>query len=78
MSTYEVLELRKGVKSGAGTKSLAKSNRHHAYLKDILVNKFMSKCKIDIFGPANAKTRETEVRLQAFVIREFEKFIQGQ
>ena len=41
MSTYEVLELRKNIKANPGQKSLAKSSRHHAYLKDILVNKFM-------------------------------------
>jgi hypothetical protein len=74
MSTYEVLELRKNI-NNRQPRGIAKSTRQNAYLQDILVNKFMQKCKIDIFGPTNSKTKETEVRLHAFVIREFEKFI---
>ena len=44
----------------------------------MLVAKFLQKNRLDILGPPNTETRETEIRIQAIVIREFERFIQEQ
>jgi hypothetical protein len=41
----------------------------------MLVSRFLTRHKLEIQGPANAASRELEVRIQTSVIREFEKFM---
>ena len=79
MSTLEVLGLRKHqpVRSNTGSLQSKTMMRHHGYLKDMLVNKFLNKHKLEVFGPVTNESRELEIRIQALVIKEFEKFIKN-
>lgn len=44
----------------------------------MLVNKFLTKNKLEVFGAVTNNTREKEVRIHATIIKEFEKFIKSQ
>lgn len=80
MSTYEVIGLRKYSRPDQAQKSQdSKSqNRHRGFLKDMLVQKFLSKHKLEIIGGANKATRDTEIKIQSLVVREFEKFMSNE
>jgi hypothetical protein len=43
----------------------------------MLVNKFLTKNKLEVFGAVTNSTREKEVRIHATIIKEFEKFIKS-
>ena len=67
MSTFEAMGLRKYSKPESLSKSVqsqsGNGSRQRGYLKDMLVSRFLSKHKLEIMGPANANTRELEVRV---------------
>ena len=75
MSTYEVMGLRKYSRPEAQNGSNKSQTRPRGYLKDMLVSKFLTKHKIEIMGPINNQTRDLELKIQALVIREFDKFM---
>lgn len=75
MSTFEAMGLRKYSRPEPSNPQSKSNSRHHAYLKDMLISKFLSKNRLEILGPANNSTREIELKVQALVIKEFEKFM---
>lgn len=78
MSQFQALQLRPNFDKTQQQKVLQvqKARRHQGYLKEMLIQRFLQKHQQEIVG--KGKTREVEVRLQALVVKEFERFIKEQ
>lgn len=77
MATFEALGLRKYSKPNRNSEAVSAkgNNRQRGYLKEMLIQKFMTKNKLEIMGPANHSTREKEMAVQRTVLDEFDKFM---
>lgn len=56
-------------------KSAVRGTRHSIQVKEMLVSKFLSKNRIEIKDNNAPESRDSELRMQVFVSKEFEKFL---
>ena len=73
------LKLRQNVDRETASRSLqVKRTQRNGYLKDMLVQKFLSKVAVDVTGPITPQTRDLEHKLNSAIVKEFDIFISDQ